>query len=286
MTFKKQIKTPLRYPGGKSRALKTIERYFPRSFSEYREPMIGGGSVFIHAKQKHPQAQFWINDLNPELYSFWQALQQDSETVIEAIQQIKKERTNGKELFTELAACETETSSLIARAIRFFVLNRITFSGTIEAGGFSQEAFHQRFTDSSIERLEVFADFLADVKITNLDYAEVVNAPGNGVFIFLDPPYLSVTKSRLYGKRGCLHTGFDHQRFAEILNNCPHRWLITYDDCPEIRQNFADAYIYEWELQYGMNNYKQKKAAKGREVMIANYKIEANPEPTIQLNLF
>ncbi len=282
----KTIRTPLRYPGGKSRALKTIEQYVPPSFSEYREPMIGGGSVFIHVKQQYPKAQFWLNDLNPELYAFWQVLQENSEALIQAVEQVKKTQDDGKALFKELANCETESLPLLERAIRFFILNRITFSGTIEAGGFSQEAFNKRFTDSSIQRLISFGEFLTDVKITNLDYAEVVNAPGQNVFIFLDPPYLSVTKSRLYGKRGCLHTNFDHQRFAETLRNCPHRWLITYDDCPEVRENFADAYIYEWELQYGMNNYKQKKAEKGREVMITNYKIEANPKQTRQLNLF
>lgn len=282
----KRIKTPLRYPGGKSRALKTIESYLPPSFSEYREPMIGGGSVFIHVKQQHPKAQFWINDLNTELYGFWQSLKADSERLIEAIWQVKKERKDGKELFKELADCETENLPILERAIRFFILNRITFSGTIEAGGFSQEAFNKRFTDSSIQRLEQLGNFLQEVKVTNWDYADVVNAPGKDVFIFLDPPYLSVTKSRLYGKRGCLHTNFDHQRFAETLRNCPHRWLITYDDCPEVRENFADAYIYEWELQYGMNNYKQQTAKKGREVMIANYKIEANPKQIRQLHLF
>ena len=283
----KTIRTPLRYPGGKSRALKTIEQYVPSNFSEYREPMIGGGSVFIYLKQKHPQVQFWLNDLNPELYAFWQVLQQNPDDFIQGVWQVKKERNDGKALYQELAQCETEDLPLLTRAIRFFVLNRITFSGTIEAGGFSQGAFEKRFTDSAIQRLESFGEFLTDVKITNLDYAEVVNAPGKDVFIFLDPPYLSVTKSRLYGKRGCLHTNFDHQRFAEVLRNCPHRWLITYDDCPEVRANFTDAYIYEWELQYGMNNYKQEKAQKGREVMIANYKIEkAKPAQTRQLNLF
>ncbi|MFO0142327.1 MAG: DNA adenine methylase, partial [Aphanizomenon sp.] len=54
----------------------------------------------------------------------------------------------------------------------------------------------------------------------------------------------------------------------------PHNWLITYDNCPEIRENFQWANITEWELQYGMNNYKQKKAEKGQELFISNYEIK------------
>jgi DNA adenine methylase len=161
--------------------------------------------------------------------------------------------------------------------VRFFVLNRITFSGTIESGGFSLESFYQRFTHSSIDRLEKLETILtADIKITNLDYSQILNMDGNDVFIFLDPPYFKAEKSKLYGKRGNLHTGFDHLRFAEILKECPHQWLITYDDSPEIRDNFHWANILEWELQYGMNNYKQKKAEKGKELFISNYQIKLN----------
>ncbi|MFO5492841.1 MAG: DNA adenine methylase, partial [Cuspidothrix sp.] len=60
------------------------------------------------------------------------------------------------------------------------------------------------------------------------------------------------------------------------LKQCPHNWLITYDDCPEIRENFKWANITEWELQYGMNNYKQKTAEKGQELFISNYEINLN----------
>lgn len=281
----KVVKTPLRYPGGKSKAIKTIRQYFPAYFSEYREPFIGGGSIFIDVKQKSPQCQFWINDLNPEVYYFWQVLQKNSDNAIAEIRRIKNSDRQGKELFQELAAIDPKQLTEEARAIRFFILNRITFSGTIEAGGFSQCSFEKRFTDSSIERLKPLASILKDTKITNLDYSEVLQEPGNDVFIFLDPPYLTATNSRLYGKRGNLHTAFDHQRFAKLLKDCPHQWLITYDDSPEIRENFKFAHIYEWELQYGMNNYKQKTAGKGRELMIANYEVRKEKLNPMQLSL-
>ncbi|MCI0555663.1 MAG: DNA adenine methylase, partial [Anaerolineae bacterium] len=91
------------------------------------------------------------------------------------------------------------------------------------------------------------------------------------VFTFFDPPYFKATKSRLYGKNGVLHTGFNHDEFADEMKKCKHSWLITYDDSPKIRANFSFAKIYEWELQYGMNNYKQGKAEKGSELFISNY---------------
>jgi DNA adenine methylase len=117
-----------------------------------------------------------------------------------------------------------------------------------------------------------------------LDYSHLLNAEGEDVFLFLDPPYFTATKSKLYGKDGDLHTSFDHQIFAELVQKCHHRWLITYDDSPQIRENFQLFHIYNWELQYGMNNYKQSGAAKGKELIITNYKIQQSWEQKLKNN--
>ncbi|WP_066426755.1 DNA adenine methylase [Anabaena sp. 4-3] len=269
------LKSPLRYPGGKSKAINQIVEHLPENFTEFREPFIGGGSVFIYLKQKFPHLKFWINDLNQELFLFWKIAQSDISRLVAEVRHIKDKYTDGKILFTELTSVDVNQLSDLERAVRFFVLNRITFSGTVESGGFSQEAFHKRFTYSSIERLEKLANILTpDIQITNLDYSELVTAAGENVFLFLDPPYVSATKSKLYGKDGNLHTSFDHQRFTDVLQKCPHQWLITYDDSPIIRENFKWANIYAWELQYGMNNYKQGRANKGKELFINNYEIQ------------
>ncbi|MBD2252292.1 DNA adenine methylase [Nostoc parmelioides] len=271
------LKSPLRYPGGKSKAIKQIIEYLPESFHEYREPFVGGGSVFIYLKQKFPDLKIWINDLNTELFLFWKIAQSNLYQLVKEIRRIKDKYQYGKLLFLELTTVDVSSLSNFDRAVRFFVLNRITFSGTVESGGFSEQAFHKRFTHSSIERLEKLENILTeDIKITNLDYSQLLDSEENDIFIFLDPPYYSATKSRLYGKDGNLHTSFEHQRFATLLQQCPHRWLITYDNSPEIRANFSSAHIYEWELQYGMNNYKQSGAAKGKELFISNYEIKHN----------
>lgn len=284
------IKSPLRYPGGKSRAIAKIVQHLPDTFSEYREPFVGGGSVFIYLKQEYPQLNIWINDLNPELFLFWKIAQTNLEQLVKEVYQIKRNYQDGRLLFEELANADVDCLSDLERAVRFFVLNRITFSGTVESGGFSQQAFHKRFTVSAIERLEKLETILKDIKITNLDYSQLLQSKNKNTFIFLDPPYFSATKSKLYGKKGNLHSTFDHQRFSSLMQQCSSSWLITYDDSPEIRENFKFARIYEWELQYGMNNYKQDRAAKGKELFLANYEVRQQSEKEIkaaeQLNLF
>lgn len=282
------IVSPLRYPGGKSRAVKHIAKYLPKFFLEYREPLVGGGSVFFYVKQTFPDIQFWINDLNEELYFFWKLAQSNLQQLVEEIEYQRDVYVNGKALFEELTSNDINFDNLTSdeRAVRFFILNRITFSGTVESGGFSQEAFDKRFTYSSIKRLADLDKVIQGVQITDFDYSVLLKEPGEEVFIFLDPPYLGATQSRLYGKRGNLHIAFDHQRFAKLLRECPHKWMITYDDSNEIIENFKEfAYIYKWELQYGMNNYKQRKAAKGKELIITNYEVNLDLDLPTEIKL-
>ena len=240
------IKSPLRYPGGKSRAVKIIAPLLPE-YDELREPFLGGGSLFVHFKQLYPNRKYWINDIYTNLYHFWSQAQQYPNKLIKQIQQWKDGYENGKELHRFLID-NIEGFELLEKAAAFFVLNRITFSGTSESGGFSKAAFAGRFTQSSIERVKAISTILDNTLITNLDYQEIVEAKGENVIIFLDPPYYSATKSALYGKKGKLHKTFNHERFAKVMNKVNHKWLITYDDSKYIRDLFSFAHISEWNF--------------------------------------
>jgi DNA adenine methylase len=129
------LKSPLRYPGGKSKAINQIIEYLPETFSEFREPFVGGGSVFIYLKQKFPHLKIWINDLNRELFLFWKFAQSDISQLVAEVRRIKDKYTDGRLLFTEFTSVDINNLSDFERAVRFFVLNRITFSGTVESGG-------------------------------------------------------------------------------------------------------------------------------------------------------
>lgn len=279
------IKSPLRYPGGKSRAVDLISKLLPE-FDEFREPFVGGGSVFIYAKQRYPNKKFWINDLYFELYKFWEVSQKDIHALIDKIYDWRNKFPVGKELHNFLNE-NLDSFNDLERAAAFFIYNRITFSGTSLSGGYSQSAFEGRFTESSIMRLKKFAQVVKDsTLITNLDYKNVVNKEGENVFIFLDPPYYSATKSALYGKNGHLHKTFNHEEFAHTMKNCNHKWLITYDDCEYIRELFSFAHIIPWNLTYGMRNVSVASNQKGKELFITNYidKIPLNEQLSFKFN--
>jgi DNA adenine methylase len=263
----KTITTPLRYPGGKARALKKILPLIPKGFTEYREPFLGGGSVFLAMRQQIPNAVFRINDLNPDVYSFWNTLKENPDALIAAIKNIREMSNSGRALYSKLS--HMKASGVFGRALRFYVLNRITYSGIADSGGYSAQSFEKRFTSSRIENLKALAKLLQGVEITNEDYEALLAKQGKSVFIFLDPPYWNARNFALYGKNGDLNKFFDHERFAKTVKQCKHNWLITCDDSYLIRDLFSFAQIYPWEMKY--NGMHKKKAIEGKELFITNY---------------
>ena len=83
----KLAKSPLRYPSGKSRALKQILPLIPLNISEFREPFVGGGSVFFAIRNLFQDRieSYWINDLNYDLYCFWKQVRDNGSNLVEVL---------------------------------------------------------------------------------------------------------------------------------------------------------------------------------------------------------
>jgi len=84
-----KLKTPLRYPGGKSRAMKFLGQYFPDSIQGYVEPFLGGGSVALYVTQQYPNAYMHVNDAYYPLYCFWKTLQTEGKAMAMRLEDIK-----------------------------------------------------------------------------------------------------------------------------------------------------------------------------------------------------
>ncbi|MEB3314937.1 MAG: DNA adenine methylase [Candidatus Melainabacteria bacterium] len=91
------------------------------------------------------------------------------------------------------------------------------------------------------------------------------------ILIYLDPPYYSATHSRLYGKKGNLHSSFDHQRFSEEMKACKMNWFISYDNSKFVRELFSFAKQHAWQLQYGMNNPNKDSCLMGEELIVSGF---------------
>ena len=279
----KSLKTPLRYPGGKSKAIKTLSQWYPKIISEYREPFIGGGSIAIDITKLNPDILVWINDLYVPLYNFWVQLRDRGEELSERVREEKqntldegepdKVTSKAKNLFNKYKE-EIDTYDDFEKAVAFFVMNKCSFSGLTENSTFSQTASNSNFSLVGADKLREFSKLIQHWKITNLDYSEVMNADGSDdTFVFLDPPY--DIKDFLYGKNREMHRSFDHDQFAEEVYKCPYKFMITYNLNDRLCELYKDYNLKEWKLRYSMAHRGDKGTDDNvkTELLVTNYNI-------------
>ena len=273
-------KTPLRYPGGKSRAMKFLGDHFPRDIKQYNEPFIGGGSVAVWFAQANPNANIWINDLYGNLYNFWVQLRDNHTGLQEQIKDIKDTVTDqkeiGKETFNRIREDINTEGSDEKRAAFFYALNKMSFSGLTEnRSSFSHSSQVQNFSYLGIEKLAWYSNLIQKWKITNLDYKDLMN---DDAFIFLDPPY-EIASSNLYGKDGDTHKYFNHDDFADACNNCKADQMITYNADQSVKDRFPNWRQIVWDLKYSMctnsKNYLENEKNR-KELLLMNYEEESN----------
>jgi DNA adenine methylase len=272
----KSLKTPLRYPGGKSRAISKLFQYVPdlKTFDEYREPFLGGGSVAIEIAKRYPFLDIWVNDLYNPLYTFWCILRDNSQELYECIKGYKEDYGTpelARQLFTEMKfqINHPETEDFY-RAVAFYIINKCSFSGLTESSSFSQQASVSNFSMNNIEKLPGYGEIIKDWKITNLSYEELLT-DDMGVFVYLDPPY--DIKDNLYGNKGSMHKGFDHDKFAADCDRHLCSQLVSYNSSNLVTERFKGWTVGEFAHTYTMRSvgsYNTDQASR-KELVLYNY---------------
>jgi DNA adenine methylase len=243
------LKSPLRYPGGKTRAIKHLLPHIPEG--DICSPFLGGGSLeLVLSKDRTVYAY----DAFYPLYNFWDCLLTEKDYLVE---QVKKLQPLDKETFKALRMLLRDYAPSQGKSVElaaaYFAVNRSSFSGATLSGGFSQQAAEGRFNENSIKRL---ANFDApNLKVGFAGFEESIEQHEN-CFLYLDPPYFLEEKSTLYGKNGDMHEGFDHKLLHSLLTN-RQNWLLCYNDCEFIREHYSDYEIIPAEWAYGMNKSKK-----------------------------
>lgn len=291
------IRSPIRYPGGKSRHTKKILQYLKLKEQKYIEPFVGGGSVYLASGFEGA----WINDLDFGVYDLWRLIKEDPDQLIGLIDEHTKilEHRNDKKriksainLWQEVKSDVNET--LYPAGYRFLFLIKTCFSGVVTGGPTggmkqnSQYSITARWAHrSTIKRIEVAHRMLQTCKITNLSWEDVLVNLDKDVSLYLDPPYL---------KKGaqCYKHSFDiddHRRLAEVVTSCPcKRYVVTVDDCVELRAIWSKCGIPEERMISEEWLYSMKASRKenkiGRELFIvsdAAYKLSMSRDNAFRL---
>ena len=279
----KSLKTPLRYPGGKSRACTKMDPYIPdlRDYKEYREPFLGGGSVAIHITKKYPHLDVWVNDLYEPLVNFWKTLQDDGYALYKRLQELKSrypDPASAKGLFLEAKDIVNDYAQPnLYRACSFYIINKCSFSGLTESSSFSRQASDNNFSMRGIEKLQGYTKLIENWRITNLSYERLLT-DNKSVFTYLDPPY--DIGSNLYGRKGSMHNGFDHDNFAADCDRFVGPQLISYNSSQLVKERFEGWRAGEFDLTYTMRSVGEymREQKDRKELLLYNYGIEGLAE--------
>lgn len=262
--------TPLRYPGGKSRAIKFLSQHLPK-IESYREPFLGGGSMALYVTQTYPNTDVWVNDLYYPLYAFWVTLRDHGQQLCDDLRELKTELGESydahKMAFDD--AKDKLNNDIYESGFNFYVANKCSFSGLTANSSFSKQASRANFTFRGIDKLPALSELIQGWRITNQSYEESLY--GRNAFVFLDPPY--AIKDNLYGNKGDMHKSFDHEWFAAQSCASENKCMITYNSELFIKDRFPDWYQKDWDLTYTMRSSGTytKDQKKRKELLLLNY---------------
>jgi DNA adenine methylase len=208
-----------------------------------------------------------INDLDPAIYAFWKSL---VESPAEFAQMIREARLSVDEWEKQRDAyLNSPRDDYMRLGFATFYLNRTNRSGVLNGGpigGMDQTGKYKidaRFNkDALIERARLTGMYSKYIVVHNMDGIAVIRqyADDPKTLIYADPPY--------FEKAGSLYlnsfTTDDHEALAACLNNLSdRRWLLTYDNVPEVARLYANRRSEEFSL-----NYSAHRVVKAKEIMV------------------
>lgn len=264
----------LRYPGGKSRILSFLLKYFPNSKQiqgTYIEPFVGGGSVFFHFQP----IKAILADLNQELILLYKGLKQNPKKVWETFVSFP----SGRETYYQIRNQKhLHKKPIYYQAARILYLNRTCFKGlwrhnkegTFNVGYGGEE----RRKVLRQEILEQISYLLKRTKLYNQDFESTIQMASDGDFLFLDPPYKPGAKELLevhYWNGKFLFS--EQERLANVLKEVSQkkriRWAMTNSAHKEILKLYKNFRIQK--IPIGVSNRPGILTRNSQEVLITNY---------------
>jgi len=251
-------KSPLRYLGGKTRACKKLgeiyEKYYSHNnFDTLFSGFFGGGSFEFWLDEKYLFKQVIANDRFYPLYNFWNQAKLDPKKMMSIMTEefnlhmSKEQFQESREIMKNFSSPSDpfHTGKYSENAVRYFLMNRSSYSGATLSGGWSKGG---RQPDECPSCMKNFMNL--DLRHFHFQCEDIFDIPQtrSKTFFFFDPPYHLEKGSKLYGKNGDLHKNFDHDRFYKFVDDLDSefdtsKWMICYNDCEWVREKYKDYHI-------------------------------------------
>ena len=252
-----KISSPLRYPGGKAglahflARIRFINRLGDRSVTE---PFAGGAGASLTLLYSEEANEIFINDADRSIHDFWWSVVNRSKSFIDMLD--RTPLTIDEWYRQRLIYRHGGKVSRLQRGFAAFYLNRCNRSGIIMNGGpigginqIGQWKLSARFNKQELrKRVERIAEYGDRIHISGVDGLKLLDRFDSGVtFFFIDPPYYEKGRTVYLNS---LQPAY-HVALANRLRTMTSAWVLTYDDCPQIRKLYRDwASIKPFVLRY------------------------------------
>lgn len=262
--------SPLRYPGGKAAMaglLAEARRLNCAGDAPLAEPFAGGAGAALSLLYREEASEIFINDADAAMHDFWWTLCHRPAPFLERVSLAK---INIREWKRQRSIYRASASSRLARGFAAFYLNRCNRSGIILNGGpiggidqkghWKIDARYNR--DDLRRRCERVVEYRDRINVSGLDGLEFIRKRRlRRTFFFVDPPYFEKGPT-LY--LNTLDPAY-HEKLGQELRQLEQPWILTYDDCPEIRRIYSRwAQVRPFALRYSASERRQ-----GRELLVA-----------------
>ena len=262
-----------RYPGGKRKLRDTIAKrlkeYYQAEDLQYREPFFGGGSIGMCLLKDVKPSSMWINDFDIGIYCIWMSVCHYPAELCDRINSFHPKKddfhTFRKEL-TTLKHLPIDAAEVVDIGFKKIAIHQISYSGLGTKsggplGGEKQESEYKidcRWSPPHMtKQIKHLSEILGPplkLSITAVDFKDTIADTSEKALLYLDPPYY-VKGNDLYQ---CAFTLDDHIRLALALRDTKHKWLLSYDDCPEVRALYKWATIEPLSVKYSITTARTK----------------------------
>jgi DNA adenine methylase len=265
------VNTPLRYPGGKSVLSTFLKSIIGLNYGPvpiYAEPYAGGAGAGINLLLSGSVSEIYINDANKAIYSFWYSLKHYGSDFLHLFDntEISLDQWQIQRQVFKMGIEDPNPMDTLLYGFSTFYLNRCNRSGILHAGpigGQSDESqtsatdkINARFNKNALrEKLVTIIKVSDQIKVYNDDalvflrkrIGRMSTKKQNRFIVYLDPPY--------YQQGANLYMNYynikDHLKLAKYLLKGPqYKWLLSYDNTPEIRALYPAIDIFTYKLSY------------------------------------
>ena len=267
------ITSPLRYPGGKAKLFPFFSDLIRQNSlysATYCEPYAGGAGLAIKLLTSGFVQRIAINDIDASIYAFWSSALFDTDRFCRLIARTPitiDEWHRQRDIWED-----GDLGSPLTLGFSAFFLNRTNRSGIIEGagpiGGFEQNGAWKLdvrlVKDKQIRNLKSLSRFRNQIRVSNIDALKFIDTTlsDQEALTYLDPPYY-VKGHKLYKN---FYSPDDHAVIAkELKRKRKTRWVVSYDDVPEIRALYNSFAPITYLL-----NYSAGEKSLGSEVIFAS----------------